>query len=740
MCDHNASVRFLIKLSDLSALSHDTKNTNENDGRSINHLTTQSPVSCKATPCPHIFDLLQRIGRVSEDKAPYTSYSVFIDDCRNGVERYHLSLYVSFIFICSVSLTIRKLEQELLDSSHYVCILTTISGDPEHTGLVGPHPNRKVIFMDNAIPIPFVDDPERPELTYQIGFALSPAVKKEIDDFEPSIIHMTVPDVTSLHIIQYARAKEIPLMGTYHSNIPEYMEHYPGLSWLKHILGGFFRHQYNYLQALYVPTPYIQRHLIETYAMDRVTTLKVWGRGVDIDKFNPAYRSMEYRRSFGIPDDAAVVLWVGRLVPEKRPDIFVNVIRRLHAKGLNYHALVVGAGPCEKDIKSLPNTTFAGWLSKDELSTAYASSDIFLFPSAVETFGNVTLEAAASGLPVVVESACSGHLVHDSENGFTAAAGDEETFYEATLALVEDRHMREEFGANSREMALSLEKSTVVRQMIDNYSRVTNEFYTEYSGHHEQRDSAYTQPESFLLGKYPRPLILVFVEYLFVFIFQLFWNLSVVWQCLLTRLCCKKRKVMSNAKNSIAEKTIDLKPSHAATPSITPNRLLREMQAAIDSTSTSNLSVVELHDLEIGHISKEPLLGSDDNTTTTGNSSQDSSSSSQSFGDCRLSHALAKLFVKTVQFQCRMESHARQVLTCSSPHIKFLGAAKRKNSSMAGVSMNDVLERPELTRGRSEASSDDMLVPMNEDISPTSCGLQEGRIMRRTQSSLLDIY
>ena len=95
-----------------------------------------------------------------------------------------------------------------------------------------------------------------------------------------------------------------------------------------------------------------------------------------------------------------VVLFVGRLVPEKRPDIFADVVKRLAAegRGLRFKALVVGAGPYQDEMKALPNTTCLGWVGGAELAVAYASSDIFLFPSSVETFGNVTLEAAASGL------------------------------------------------------------------------------------------------------------------------------------------------------------------------------------------------------------------------------------------------------------------------------------------------------------------------------------------------------
>ena len=614
-----------------------------------------------------------------------------------------------------VTLTVRKLEQEILAAGHHVCILTTISGDPDNTHMDGEHPNRQVVFLENSVPIPFLSDEERPELSYHLGFSLSPSVKQKLDDFEPSIVHITVPDCTSLHIIQYARDRELPIMGTYHSNIPEYMEHYPGLSWLKHILGAFFRHQYNYLQSLYVPTPFIQRHLIDTYKMDKITTLKVWGRGVDVEKFNPAYRSLEYRRSLGIEDDVPVVLWVGRLVPEKRSDIFANVVRRLHNRGLKFHALVVGAGPCEAAVKALPNTTFLGWMSSDQLSTAYASSDIFLFPSAVETFGNVTLEAAASGLPVVVEAGCSGHLVHEGQNGFTADAGDEDGFFEHTLALVEDAQLREELSANGREMALSLEKRAVVRQMLNNYNDVSDEFYQEYSGHHANRDSVYTQPDSFTSGKYPRPCILIIVEYVFIALFTFCYNLSYVYNWIVDKVRPNRTSVKKPAK------ALPTPPAASALPKPTKS-----------AVSPANVSFIELDDVEIGP--KEPLLSADDNTTTTGfSSSQDTSSSTQSFGDCRLSHTLAKVFIDVVYMQARIESHARTMASSCVKRTPFTGTAKRKNSSVA-ISLEELRGRPEtVCRGRSEAL-------LEERSSREGSPVQERAFLRRSQSTVLDVY
>lgn len=136
---------------------------------------------------------------------------------------------------------------------------------------------------------------------------------------------------------------------------------------------------------------------LKEWNYDTATELREWGRGIDLKLFSPERRSKEFRLSKGITDTDIVVLWVGRLVPEKRVDIWINTIKRLQSEGLPVHAMVVGNGTFEKALASIGRVSFCGWLSGTALAEAYASSDILLFPSDVETFGNVTLEALASG-------------------------------------------------------------------------------------------------------------------------------------------------------------------------------------------------------------------------------------------------------------------------------------------------------------------------------------------------------
>eukprot|EP00957_Ditylum_brightwellii_P191379 14571084-Ditylum_brightwellii.AAC.1 len=203
---------------------------------------------------------------------------------------------------------------------------------------------------------------------------------------------MTVPDCTALYLMKYACDEEIPLMGMHHSNLPEYLNHYPGLGWLQHILGQYFCHSYYYLQSLYYTTPYMHKYLMDTYKFDKVTELG-----------------------------------------------------HLHNENISFRVLVIGTRPRKDVVKHLPNTTCIGWLNGYELVVAYALTNIFLFPSAMETFGNVTLEAAASGLPLVVE---------------------------------------EEYVLNSRQASCQYEQKTIVQQMLANYTKVYDDFYSKYEGHH----------------------------------------------------------------------------------------------------------------------------------------------------------------------------------------------------------------------------------------------------------------
>lgn len=199
------------------------------------------------------------------------------------------------------------------------------------------------------------------------------------------------------------------------------------------------------------------------------TELKEWGRGCDLKLFDPSRRSNSFRKSKGFADTDVVLLWVGRLVPEKRPDIWLDVLKRLQQDGLPVKGMVVGHGTFETTLSQMKDVVCCGWLSGVALAEAYACADILLFPSDVETFGNVTLESLASGCCCVVESKCGEHLVEHGVNGFTCEAGNLEDFYRATKRIAEDSALRASMSVNARKGSWKFERHMIMQQMAENY-------------------------------------------------------------------------------------------------------------------------------------------------------------------------------------------------------------------------------------------------------------------------------
>jgi len=185
--------------------------------------------------------------------------------------------------------------------------------------------------------------------------------------------------------------------------------------------------------------------------------MRLWTRGVDHLRFNPAKRSLEWRRAHGIADEELLIAYAGRLVAEKNMALMARVFSDLRSRDIAHRTILLGDGPEAGWMrKALPETVFAGFLHGDELATGYASSDVFFFPSTSETFGNVTLEAMASGLPSVTADATgSRSLVREGETGFLVPVEREDQMADRLVQLLEDKDMRQKFGARARELAKS---------------------------------------------------------------------------------------------------------------------------------------------------------------------------------------------------------------------------------------------------------------------------------------------
>jgi phosphatidylinositol alpha 1,6-mannosyltransferase len=355
-----------------------------------------------------------------------------------------------------VSLTLNRLVRYLEGEGAAVEVYAPTTSEPalEHSGTL--------------VPVPSVRAPGRPE--YRVSLGLSRKAHLHLTRFRPNLFHIATPDLLGLSALRLATRRGTPVVASYHTHFASYLDYYR-LAALEAATWRYVRWFYSRCAQVYVPTPsmvtVLQEHGIEG-------NLKLWPRGVESDVFDPSRRSAEWRSARGIADSDVVVAFVSRLVAEKGLSVVADVIQRLEERGVPHKALIVGEGPAGAKLRAqLPRAIFEGHLTGDALATAYASADVFLFPSETETFGNVTLEALSSGLPAVVANATgSNALVVDDVNGYLASARDSAAFGERVETLVRDGTLRRKMGRAARESAMRYEWSRVLRQIASYYEEI----------------------------------------------------------------------------------------------------------------------------------------------------------------------------------------------------------------------------------------------------------------------------
>jgi glycosyltransferase involved in cell wall biosynthesis len=324
-------------------------------------------------------------------------------------------------------------------------------------------PKPALLHKGTIFPVPSIPLPGRPE--YRFAFGLGGAAKRALRDFKPDIIHLAVPDFLGQAALAFAQTNDIPAVATYHTRYETYLKHYwymaPLEGWLKRTLRRF----YGACREVYVPSDSTRDALLADGLRDN---FKPWPRGIDTVRFNPDKRSAAWRAELGIGADELVILHVSRLVREKRLDTLTAALKRITVP---HKVVIVGDGP-DRDFaeKALPDAIFTGFQGGEMLVTAYASSDIFVFPSDSESFGNVTLEAMASGLPCVCADATgSRSLVVAGETGLLADASDADGFARHITTLAADPALRAAMGQAGRARALTFGWDETLARMLGYY-------------------------------------------------------------------------------------------------------------------------------------------------------------------------------------------------------------------------------------------------------------------------------
>jgi glycosyltransferase involved in cell wall biosynthesis len=317
--------------------------------------------------------------------------------------------------------------------------------------------------------VPAIPFPGRSE--YRVPLGIPPRVQRDLEDFGANIFHISSPEFLGHRAVALARRWDIPVVASVHTRFETYFRYY-NMAWLEPLVEALIRRLYRRCDAIFAPSESMAQVLRE----QRMSyDIGIWSRGVETETFSPAKRDLEWRRSLGIQDDEPVVCFIGRIVMEKGLDVFSETMDALRRRGCGAKVLVIGEGPARQFFETRlgPDAIFLGFQRGDDLARAIASSDMLLNPSVTETFGNVTLEAMACGLPVVAARATGSlSLVEDGVTGRLIRPGASEQFASALQIYCDNLDARAAAGMAGRAVSERYSWDAVNGALVQGYLRI----------------------------------------------------------------------------------------------------------------------------------------------------------------------------------------------------------------------------------------------------------------------------
>ncbi|MEY2439678.1 MAG: hypothetical protein QOI34_1063, partial [Verrucomicrobiota bacterium] len=261
----------------------------------------------------------------------------------------------------------------------------------------------------------------------------------------------STPGPIGITALLAAKMLNLETSGIYHTDFPQYIRILTEDSFLESVTWRYMHWFYGQLDTVFVNSEEYRQSWIHR-GLDP-GKLKILPRGLDTELFHPTRRDPAFWTKFGSTNGKVRLLYVGRISKEKNVDVLADAYRQLRDEGLPIELLLVGHGPYSQALaETLPDAIFTGYLKGKELATAYASADVFAFPSTTDTFGNVIIEAQASGMPVIVSDAGGPkELVENGGNGIVTRSHDVKDFSQAIRDLVADPELRRRMGDRARE-------------------------------------------------------------------------------------------------------------------------------------------------------------------------------------------------------------------------------------------------------------------------------------------------
>ncbi|WP_243524921.1 glycosyltransferase family 1 protein [Bacillus pseudomycoides] len=306
----------------------------------------------------------------------------------------------------------------------------------------------------------------------------TPRIKRELLNFQPDLIHVATPFNMGLCGMYYAKKLNIPLVGSYHTDFDAYLQYYK-IEFFSNMLWNYLKWFHSHMQKNFVPS----LETLQQLTKKGFQSLYIWGRGVDCSLFHPAYNKDVFRKKYNITAPY-ILSYIGRIAPEKDMETLHALIHTTFKERKdNIHWLITGNGPLAEELrKTVPthNVTFTGYLQGENLAEAYACSDLMVFPSTTETFGNVVLESLACGTPVLgANSGGVKNIISDGKTGFLCEPKNANSFLSSIYQLLNNEEMRKQISLDARSYAATQSWDEIFTGLFMQYEDVLQQNNTE---------------------------------------------------------------------------------------------------------------------------------------------------------------------------------------------------------------------------------------------------------------------
>jgi glycosyltransferase involved in cell wall biosynthesis len=303
---------------------------------------------------------------------------------------------------------------------------------------------------------------------YKLSLPAFHDLKSKLDKFAPDIVHISSPFFLGMAAYNYARQRRIPAVNSYHTRFVSYFKYY-GFGRLEFIGRNYLRWFYNQADMNFVPS---MTTINELDSMG-FRNLTLWERGIDTKCFSPLFADKALHEKWS-PNGSPIALFAGRLVKEKDIETLIEAHKILQGRNVDYKLVFVGDGPMRNVVEKLvPDAILAGFKNGHDLSQAFATADVFVFPSTTESFGNVVLEAQASGLPSIVSNEGGvRELVKDGETGFISRGKDAVDLAQKMEILLTNELLRNSFSIRASEFASKKSWNEVNKILFEGYENI----------------------------------------------------------------------------------------------------------------------------------------------------------------------------------------------------------------------------------------------------------------------------